>query len=130
MNAKITKLEEQFEEESKKLESQEKLSDIFRGVAIFVNGYTEPSSEDLRLLMLLHGGTYHHYYRSEKTTHVIASNLPNAKMMQLKTMRVVTPDWIVKSIEAGKQLDYKNFLLFKKQSVFEKKDESKNGNYY
>ena len=27
-------------------------------------------------IMMTHGGTYHHYYNSQKTTHIIASNLP------------------------------------------------------
>jgi hypothetical protein len=38
MNAKIQKLENQFQSESKV--GTEQLSDIFKGVAIFVNGYT------------------------------------------------------------------------------------------
>lgn len=115
MNAKITKLEEQFQEDSTKVQTDERLSNIFEGIAIFVNGYTEPSSDDLRLLMLLHGGTFHHYYRSERTTHVIASNLPNSKMSQLKTMKVVKPEWMTESVAAGKLLDYKKFLLFANQ---------------
>lgn len=132
MNAKITKLEEQYEADCGKLENSEKLSDIFRGVSIFVNGYTEPSADELRLIMLLHGGIYHHYHRTDKTTHVIASNLPNAKMNQLKSFKVVKPEWIVESVAAGKLLDYKNYLLFANPSAFQaelnfkKEDTSKN----
>lgn len=119
MNAKISKLEDQFKEDCGKLDNNEKLSDIFNGIAIFVNGYTEPSADDLRLIMLLHGGIYHHYYRSEKTTHVIATNLPNAKMAELKSKKVVKPEWITESVAAGKLLDYKNYLLFVNPSVFQ-----------
>ena len=31
-----------------------------------------------------HSGVYHHYYNSRKTTHIIASNLPDVKVRQLK----------------------------------------------
>jgi DNA repair protein REV1 len=34
--------------------------------------------------MMEHGGVYHHYYSSRKTTHIIASNLPDVKVRQLK----------------------------------------------
>lgn len=61
MNAKITKLEEQFQAEAADLEEDKKQSDIFKGVAIFVNGHSEPPAEVLRRLMLRHGGTFHDY---------------------------------------------------------------------
>lgn len=119
MAAKISKLEEQYNEDCGNLKNDERVSDIFKGIAIFVNGYTEPSADDLRLIMLLHGGTYHHYYRSEKTTHVIATNLPNAKMAELKSKKVVKPEWITESVAAGRLLDYKNYLLFVNPSALQ-----------
>ena len=89
MNAKITKLEAQFEEDKADVDQKlQKVDDIFKGISIFVNGYTEPSADELRCLMLLHGGVYHHYYRPGKTTHIIASTLPNAKFQQMKTLKI------------------------------------------
>jgi DNA repair protein REV1 len=34
--------------------------------------------------MMEHGGVYCHYFNSRKTTHIIASNLPDVKVRQLK----------------------------------------------
>lgn len=61
MNAKIAKLEQQFQLEAKGLEDSKKQSDLFKGVAIFVNGHSEPPAEVLRSLMLQHGGVFHDY---------------------------------------------------------------------
>jgi len=60
---------------------------------------------------MLHGGVYHHY-QTDKTTHVIASNLPNCKMKQLRTLKVVKPSWIVDSVQEGRLLDYRQYLLY------------------
>jgi DNA repair protein REV1 len=77
MEAKKSKLREQYKETATK--QTEKLSDIFAGVAILVNGLTNPSSEELKQLMAAHGGTFH-LYQHASTTHIIASNLPNVKV--------------------------------------------------
>jgi hypothetical protein len=47
-------------------------------------------------IMMEHGGVYHHYYNSRKTTHIIASNLPDVKVRQLKG-----PELIVKVIRGS-----------------------------
>ena len=44
-----------------------------------MNGWTTPGSDELKRIMMKHGGVYHHYYNSQKTTHIIASNLPGIK---------------------------------------------------
>ena len=79
MGMKKQKLEEQFKEQvcstfygnnsetecgsfQANLEVQE--VGIFAGVSIFVNGRTDPSAEELKRLMMTHGGTYHHYMSS------------------------------------------------------------------
>lgn len=70
-----------------------------------------PSTDELKALMLLHGGIYHHY-ESSRTTHIIASNLPHTKIKKLKGgEKIVKPEWIVESIASGKLLDYKKYLL-------------------
>lgn len=50
MAAKQAKLEEQFKNEANK---EIKTSNIFKGIAIFVNGYTNPTADELRHLMML-----------------------------------------------------------------------------
>ena len=44
--------------------------------------------------MMLHGGQFHVYYSRSITTHIIASNLPNNKIKELKGEKVVRPAWI------------------------------------
>lgn len=78
MAAKKSKLLEQYTEAAEN--ETNKLTNIFKGVSIFVNGYTKPSAEELKNLMALHGGVYHHYHRPAKTSHIIASNLPDTKV--------------------------------------------------
>ncbi|KAL1465628.1 hypothetical protein WDU94_005182 [Cyamophila willieti] len=108
MEAKKRKLEEQFESEAN---GDRTRGGIFQGVAIFVNGYTNPSAEELKALMLLHGGIYHHY-ESSRTTHIIASNLPHTKIKKLKPgEKIIKPEWIVDSIASGKLMDHKKYLL-------------------
>lgn len=54
----------------------------------------EPSADELRRLMMLHGGQFHVYYSRTKTTHIIANNLPNSKIQELKGRKVIRPEWI------------------------------------
>ena len=114
MAAKKNKLEKQFSDQVVKQEQLK--SNIFSGVSIFVNGYTKPSADELKNLMMQHGGTYHHY-QSGKTSHVIASNLPQSKMKLVKTTKIVKPDWITESIKAGRLLDYRHYLLYNLQQI-------------
>uniref|UniRef100_A0A8C3KG19 DNA repair protein REV1 n=1 Tax=Calidris pygmaea TaxID=425635 RepID=A0A8C3KG19_9CHAR len=96
MSAKVKKLEDQFRSDSAIQHQRDgNSSSIFSGVAIYVNGFTDPSADELRRLMMLHGGQYHVYYSRSKTTHIIATNLPNAKIKELKGEKVVRPEWIM-----------------------------------
>ncbi|XP_023444400.1 DNA repair protein REV1 isoform X1 [Dasypus novemcinctus] len=113
MAAKVQKLEEQFRSDAAVQEGAP--STIFSGVAIYVNGYTDPSAEELRKLMMLHGGQYHVYYSRSKTTHIIATNLPHAKIKELKGEKVIRPEWIVESIRAGRLLSHVPYQLYTKQ---------------
>ena len=83
MAAKMSKLEDQFVQDAKKDASPDKDSSspqLFKDVAIFVNGYTDPSADQLKRIMMVNGGTFHHYFNDKKTTHIIAINLPDAKV--------------------------------------------------
>ncbi|XP_047601013.1 DNA repair protein REV1 isoform X1 [Lutra lutra] len=119
MAAKVQKLEEQFRSDAT-LQKDGTSSTIFSGVAIYVNGYTDPSAEELRKLMMLHGGQYHVYYSRSKTTHIIATNLPNAKIKELKGEKVIRPEWIMESIKAGRLLSCIPYQLYSKQSNMQK----------
>lgn len=56
---------------------------IFAGVHVCVDGYTTPPKEELRLLLLAHGGGFEHY-ETRRVTHVVASRLSGSKLLQLK----------------------------------------------
>lgn len=114
MAAKKAKLEEQFRNTADKEFGDP--SKLFEGIAIFVNGYTDPTSDELRRLMMMHGGVYHHYMRSKATTHIIASNLPHSKITLYRKSQnpipICKPQWITDSIAAGKILNFQNYLLY------------------
>ena len=66
--------------------------------------------------MMTNGGVFHHY-PSSKTTHFIATNLPDVKMKALKGNEViVSPKWIADSLKSGHLLDYKKYLVYSKQT--------------
>ncbi|XP_037542483.1 DNA repair protein REV1 [Nematolebias whitei] len=116
MAAKVSKLDEQFKLDAPREKQKEgTCSTIFSGVAIYVNGYTEPSADELRRLMMLHGGQFHIYYMRSKTTHIIANHLPNCKIQELKGEKVIRPEWITDSIKAGRLLPYLKYQLYAKQ---------------
>ncbi|XP_076240106.1 rev1 DNA directed polymerase [Calliopsis andreniformis] len=114
MAAKQAKLEEQFQIEASK--EFKNASNIFQGIAIFVNGYTDPTADELRRLMMAHGGVYHHYMRPQGTTHIIASNLPYSKIVLYRKSQnpvpICKPEWIMDSIKAGRVLNFQNYLLY------------------
>ncbi|KAK7882420.1 hypothetical protein WMY93_028594 [Mugilogobius chulae] len=115
MAAKVSKLDEQFKLAAPREKLKEGTSStIFSGISIYVNGYTDPSADELRRLMMLHGGQFHLYYRHSKTTHIIANNLPNSKIQDLKGEKVIRPEWITDSVKAGRLLPYLKYQLYAK----------------
>ncbi|XP_043270006.1 DNA repair protein REV1 isoform X2 [Venturia canescens] len=114
MAAKKEKLEDQFQDAAKK-EFQD-ATHLFSGIAIFVNGYTNPCADELKRLMMAHGGIYHHYMRSKVTTHIIASNLPYSKIIAYRKSQnplpICKPEWITDSISAQRLLDWRAYVLY------------------
>uniref|UniRef100_A0A5F8AGC9 DNA repair protein REV1 n=1 Tax=Macaca mulatta TaxID=9544 RepID=A0A5F8AGC9_MACMU len=123
MAAKVQKLEEQFRSDAA-LQKDGTSSTIFSGVAIYVNGYTDPSAEELRKLMMLHGGQYHVYYSRSKTTHIIATNLPNAKIKELKGEKVIRPEWIVERNHIVKKIEAENEVKVNGMNSWNEEDEN------
>ncbi|GAA53834.1 DNA repair protein REV1, partial [Clonorchis sinensis] len=92
MRAKKSKLENQFRPEKETLQSN-----IFHGVSIYVNGYTDPPALELRDLIRAHGGQYRAYYSRSRVTHIIATRLPMGKVNKLTDQKIVSSAWIVES---------------------------------
>ena len=112
MSVKKRKLADQFHGMVGK-----KVSTIFQGVTVHVNGWTEPSNDELKRMIHAHGGNYvFNVYGNTKVTHTIASNLPNVKIKALGDSVVCTPAWIVDSIAAGHQLPTDGYLLYNNSS--------------
>lgn len=109
MEAKMKKLEEQFSADVTR--NPFKKSDLFAGISVFVNGRTDPSSDEIKRIMMTHGGVFHTYQRSS-TTFVIAQNLPDVKIRQITTAKIISPTWIVDCIKEQRRLDYSSYLLY------------------
>ncbi|GIY01063.1 hypothetical protein CDAR_419441 [Caerostris darwini] len=127
MAAKKHKLENQCEIQKEHLKQD--AHQIFKNIAIYVNGYTKPSAYELKDLILSHGGKYHVSYYPSETTHVVASNLPKSKMKNLKTQIVVKADWITDSVAAGKLLSHQNYLLYTPE-VVDKQQRLQTGKFF
>lgn len=109
MAAKKSKLEEQFAEDA--MRNPYKESDLFAGISIFVNGLTNPSADELKRIMMRNGGVYHTYQRSS-TNFVIATNLPDVKVRQITSAKIISPQWVVDCLKENKILDYAKYLLY------------------
>ena len=85
---------------------------IFCGVVAHVNGYTQPSLNDLHNLIVDHGGGFLQYLDGKTTvTHVIASNLTPKKKVEFRNYRIVKPAWVVDSVAAGKPLPWNEYRV-------------------
>ncbi|KAF2625664.1 DNA repair protein [Macroventuria anomochaeta] len=85
---------------------------LFRGVVAHVNGYTQPSLNDLHTLIVQHGGGFMQYLDGKTAvTHIIASSLTPKKVIEFRQYRVVKPGWVVDSIAAGKLLPWNDYRV-------------------
>ncbi|XP_039158194.1 DNA repair protein REV1 [Eucalyptus grandis] len=117
MVEKNRKLQEQFRTEASTSSHSDSssLKAIFHGVSIFVDGFTVPSSQELRGYMLKYGGRFENYFSRHRVTHIICSNLPDSKIKNLRSfsggLPVVKPKWIVDSLAANKLLSWLPYQL-------------------
>ncbi|KAF3389418.1 DNA repair protein REV1 [Penicillium rolfsii] len=85
---------------------------IFRGVVAHVNGYTQPSLQDLHRLIVSHGGGFLQYLDGKTiATHIIASSLTPKKCEEFRRYRIVKPAWVTESIKAGRLLPWHDFRV-------------------
>lgn len=85
---------------------------IFKGVVCHVNGYTQPSLNDLHVMIVEHGGGFIQYLDGKTmVTHIIASNLTPKKKEEFRRYRIVKPAWIVDSIRAGQLLPWASYRV-------------------
>lgn len=85
---------------------------IFCGIVAHVNGYTQPSLNDLHTMIVQHGGGFMQYLDGKTTvTHIIASSLTPKKVIEFRQYRIVKPAWVVGSIAAGKLLPWNDYRV-------------------
>lgn len=85
---------------------------IFRGIVAQVNGYTQPSLNDLHDLIVAHGGGFMQYLDGKTmVTHIIASSLTPKKVIEFRRYRIVKPAWIVDSVKAGRLLPWGDYRV-------------------
>nr|XP_032811484.1 DNA repair protein REV1 isoform X1 [Petromyzon marinus] len=120
MASKLQKLEKQLNSDTAAAGADGQPA-IFQGIAIHVNGFTDPPASELRRLVLQRGGHFHTYYSRWSTTHIVAANLPDNKVRGLQPdQKVVQPQWITDSIAAGKLLPHVPYLLHSGRSRFQR----------
>uniref|UniRef100_A0A7S3A6R9 DNA polymerase kappa n=1 Tax=Rhodosorus marinus TaxID=101924 RepID=A0A7S3A6R9_9RHOD len=117
MKEKERKLREQHEAD---LEAEGGESGFFfKGVVVWVDGFTNPGRDELRRMVYKGGGKLETYFHPRIVTHVVATHFPKFKIVHLqKAMMsnqvhqyVVTPDWIVKSLSQKRRLPESEFLV-------------------
>ncbi|CAK5269398.1 unnamed protein product [Mycena citricolor] len=87
-------------------------SGIFKGVAIHVNGWTSPSVQELKQLIMDHGGIFQPYLdKKSLVTHIITCTLTEAKRRDFKNMKIVRPEWLIESVKAGTLLSWRDFMF-------------------
>ncbi|CAJ2651067.1 unnamed protein product [Trifolium pratense] len=111
MTEKNRKLHNQFNAEATSHNNP-----IFAGVSIFVDGFTVPSSQELRSYMLNYGGRFENYFSRHRVTHIICTNLPHSKLKNhLRAfsagLPVVKPTWILDSVASNRLLTWAPYQL-------------------
>ena len=89
-------------------------SNFFKGVSVYVTGFTEPSSSVLKEIILKNGGNFQMFYRKTDVTHIIATNLPDFKVKLWKNELIITPQWIVDCDLSQTKLPEAKYILFRK----------------
>ncbi|AOW06891.1 YALI0F09141p [Yarrowia lipolytica CLIB122] len=95
-------------------EQGKEVPQLFKDCVVYVNGYTRPSANELRRMIVIHGGVYlTNLHLSGKTgvTHIVASNLTKKKKLEFQSYKVVTPDWVVDSVKESKVQDWAKYRL-------------------
>ena len=112
MTLKRQKLDEQNTNQRFLLEDG-KVSQIFKGVSVYITGFTDPPSAVLKEIVLRNGGSVQMFFSKTHVTHIVASNLPDFKVKLWKNDMIVTPLWIVDCDAAQSRLSEAKYILYR-----------------
>ncbi|BGO96474.1 hypothetical protein RTG_02166 [Rhodotorula toruloides ATCC 204091] len=95
------------------LEDGEEKPQIFRGLRVYINGFTDGVTHpELVELLVQHGAEYVPYLdKKSLVTHIVAANLTPSKRKEFASYKVVKHVWLVESVKARKLLDWREFSL-------------------
>ncbi|KAI8586557.1 BRCT domain-containing protein [Geranomyces variabilis] len=87
----------------------EPVSDLLKGVRVYINGYVGMDDLELRHLVVQHGGNTAMGLALRTVTHLVCTSLCEKKKQSLlkgkiASVKVVRPEWILDSIQQGKKL--------------------------
>jgi BRCT domain, a BRCA1 C-terminus domain/impB/mucB/samB family len=92
------------------INDQNVVADIFRGCYVYINGTTEPPVEELRRLIIRHGG-FCDNYKTSRITHFACNNFTDAQLKNIREkvkikekLIYVTTNWILDSISKQRKL--------------------------
>ncbi|KAF7327651.1 hypothetical protein MKEN_00344500 [Mycena kentingensis (nom. inval.)] len=89
-------------------------SQIFKGLAIYVNGNTIPPQHEIRSLLIENGGVFVPYLDTKNiVTHIVTDDLTDAKIREWRHMKVVRPQFLTESLKHGAILPWRNFVWSK-----------------
>ena len=114
MDLKRKKLTEQNQNQCHLLDSVKgNVLNFFKGVSVYVTGFTDPPSSVLKEIILRGGGSFQMFYKKSDVTHIIASNLPDFKVKLWKNELIVSPKWIVDCDISQSKLPEAKYILFR-----------------
>ncbi|GAA6021100.1 hypothetical protein JCM10207_003363 [Rhodosporidiobolus poonsookiae] len=95
------------------LDDDQQAPQIFKGLAIYINGFTDDITlPELQELLIRHGAVYVPYLDQKGlVTHIIATNLTPRKRVEFAAYKVAKPEWLIDSAKAGRLLDWKEYAL-------------------
>lgn len=109
MHHKNRKLRLQFSSQQQNLQKHN-TSTLFKGIVVWVNGFTNPTRLEIRNIMLKHHGALETYLTSS-VTHIIATQLSTATRLTFQKqytknnkIHIVTPQWITQSLHQQRRL--------------------------
>ncbi|KAF9434802.1 deoxycytidyl transferase [Entomortierella beljakovae] len=94
----------------------EEIPQIFEGIIVYVNGYTDPPIHELKTMIVQRGGEFRQY----------PSNLTQAKMKEFRNYKVAKPEWITESVKANRLLSWHKFSTLRVPTSFSKFGDSFN----